>query len=200
MDRFTELCMKWHTPKVVIEGNDLSHNYAPTYNRLFEGREIKRVLEIGCGYRGLFHQDYVSGGSLFMWAELFPEASDIYGVDIRKDALVNEGRIKSWCCDQSNDEMLHGLYLILEMRTKRGFAFQRAPGIDLIVDDGSHVWADQILTARHLMPLLSPNGVYVIEDVLPRDNYDDFPFHNLVIKCSEGRSEDDRLIVMEAHN
>jgi hypothetical protein len=43
---------------------------------------------------------------------------------------------------------------------------QWAGTFSLLIDDGSHRPRDQAATFRNLWPLLAPNGVYVIEDVL----------------------------------
>ena len=183
-DRFTDLCIKYHTPKAILPTNALSHNYAPTYNRIFAGRPIRRILEIGLGYQHLFHKDYQSAGSLLLWEELFPEA-EIFGIDIRPDALRNERRIRSWQCDQSNEAQL------------RAVAAEIEGNLDLVVDDGSHDWEHQKLTARVFVPELSPTGAYLIEDVVVREDYSDFPFACQVIECSAAGTYDDRLILHE---
>ncbi len=36
---------------------------------------------------------------------------------------------------------------------------------NVVIDDGSHVTADQIFTARNILPHMAQDGVYVIEDV-----------------------------------
>ncbi len=67
--------------------------------------------------------------------------------------MINEGRIKSWVCDQSNPRALFDLMgKVPEM-------------LDVIIDDGSHVTEHQILTAKTLFPYLKRGGVYIIEDV-----------------------------------
>jgi demethylmacrocin O-methyltransferase len=68
--------------------------------------------------------------------------------------MVNEGRILSVQCDQSSEASL-----------KEAIEIVGGKPFDLIVDDGSHIPDHQILTAKMLLPLLSPDGFYVIEDV-----------------------------------
>jgi hypothetical protein len=192
MDRFTELCIKYRTPKVKLPWNSLSHDYAPHYNRILEGRTIKRILEIGCGPKGLFHPDYPAGGSLLVWAEMFPEAI-VFGFDIDPATFPVHERILCFKCDQSKaDDLLRCSSLI---------AGGSGP-LDLIVDDGSHRTKDQLLTAKILVPSLSADGVYVIEDVVPRGELTNLlPFRNTEIEC--GRTDvitDDRLIIIEARN
>src|SRR5208282_349396 len=103
----TELCklaVKWCSDKTVT----IRHDYTPYYHELLRERDIKKVLEIGIGYPELMdahNPGYKAGASLFMWQEYFPEA-EIYALDIKSDILINEGRIKSFLCDQSDEVSL----------------------------------------------------------------------------------------------
>ena len=152
----TELCklaLKYGSDKAP----DLLHSYTPVYYELFKNkRNIKKVLEIGIGYPELMRSisdHYVTGASLFMWRDFFPEAI-IYGADIKRDILIIEDRIKSFYVDQSSEESLK----ILSERVGNDF--------DLIIDDGSHTVDHQILTVKILSQCLSYSGIYIIEDVL----------------------------------
>src|SRR3990167_5400885 len=131
------------------------HSYMPTYESLFAHRHVHRLLEVGIGYEGLmtpFVPFYVHGASLKMWSEYWPNAN-IYACDIREDALVNEGRIKSWYADQSRPMDLERL--VANCGGK----------LDVVIDDGSHEYEHQIITATALLPWVMPHGgVYVIED------------------------------------
>ena len=110
------------------------HSYGRIYDQLFYGKTVRKMLEIGIGYKGLLGEKYQNGAGLRMWAEYFPEA-EIYGLDLREDALVNEGRIHSYQCDQGS---------IKSLRAAREAI---GTGFDLIVDDGSHQPEHQILSA-----------------------------------------------------
>jgi hypothetical protein len=188
-DEFTKLCDKYHTPKAKLwEG---AHDYAPHYAELIESRctfePIRKVLEIGLGTDGLFHKEYRAGHSLRLWAEAFP-AAEIYGADIAAEALIEEPRIHTMQCDQSN------LGDLLKLAKFVG------RGIDLIVDDGSHRWQDQLLTLITLGPMLSPTGLYVIEDVVSPELYTnliDAGVRCAMIECSGLPGIiDDRLVVV----
>ena len=146
-----ELAMKYHSDKLHW------HSYIPKYEELFKGMEVKRLLEIGIGYRDLmkpflpYEVEYVHGSSLKMWEEYFPEA-EIFACDIRLDTLINEGRIHSMVCDQSDPfdlGIMCGLF---------GLVYQ------VIIDDGSHQYEQQRLTARQLLRYCQPS-LYIIEDV-----------------------------------
>ena len=148
------------------------------------------MLEIGIGCpENMGHVEgygIVPGLNLFMWQEYFPEA-EIYGLDIRLDILVNEGRIKSFQCDQGSEKSL------------RAAAAKMGGGFDLVIDDGSHVPEHQVLTARTLIPLiLKPDGIYVIEDVLdPAQVVPHLPYECEIKDFNVEACWYDRLIVIQ---
>jgi hypothetical protein len=159
------------------------HSYGRIYDSLFAGAPVRRMLEIGIGCKAVMGEAYENGASLRMWAEYFPDAA-IYGLDIRPDALVNDGRIHSFQCDQGK------IASLLNARKIIGTDF------DLIVDDGSHRPEDQILSACVLWPCVTAGGRYVIEDVWNASEVSPFlPFAHDVIDLKIGRVADDRLIV-----
>jgi hypothetical protein len=110
---------------------------------MFKDRKnkVRKVLEIGIG----------TGASLRMWRDFFPRAM-IYGVDIDPKTLFNEDRIRTFLCDQSKESDLLGLLK------------ETGADIDLIIDDGSHNFDDQVFSCLTLMPLVSRGITYVIED------------------------------------
>ncbi|MCX7928841.1 MAG: hypothetical protein N2558_04130 [Patescibacteria group bacterium] len=120
------------------------HSYTEYYFDIFDKRknEIKKILEIGIG----------SGASLLMWRDYFPNA-EIFGADKLPERLINWGRIKSFLCDQSNP---------LDLKKLIEFT---GSDIDIVIDDASHIPQDQINTCLTLMPLLSKDCIYIIEDV-----------------------------------
>jgi len=132
------------------------HSYMPVYERLLAHLKPHRLLEIGVGYESLmspFVPFYVHGSSLHMWSDYWPDAH-IYACDIREDALVNEGNIKSWVADQSKPMDMERL--IANCGGK----------CDVIIDDASHQLADQQACARVLLPWVMPHGgLYIVEDV-----------------------------------
>lgn len=146
----TPLCQiarKWGTDKV------RHHEYTRVYYDLLKGKTIRRVLEIGIGCAAyMVIPNYITGASLLMWEEFFPEA-EIFGFDINPDILLNQGRIRSFFCDQSNADSLQAALA------------QTGGRFDLVVDDGSHVAEHQVLSAQILAPALTPEGLYIIEDV-----------------------------------
>lgn len=159
------------------------HSYGRIYDALFAGKTVRKMLEIGIGCKEVMGQAYENGASLRMWAEYFPEA-EIYGLDIRPEALINEGRIHSFQCDQGR---------ISSLRLARA---KVGDGFDLIVDDGSHIAEHQVLSAQVFWPAVAPDGRYVIEDVYnPAEVAPFLPFANDVVELRIQRVVDDRLIV-----
>ena len=155
MDLF-ELVEKYGTDKTLS-------GYTKTYADIFEPvkNKVTSVLEIGLGtlnpaipssFSGntQFFEHYKPGGSLRVWRDFFPEAQ-VYGIDIAKDCMFSEDRIKTFLFDSSEKEY-SDYYL-------DGLEF------DIIIDDGNHDPKYQIKTLRNLFPKLRENGLYIIEDI-----------------------------------
>jgi hypothetical protein len=125
------------------------HNYGPTYEAFFRPWKYRRLklLEIGIGGYG----DSLGGTSLLAWQAYFPFGR-ILGADIVDKSALAGGRRDILRLDQSSPEQLTAL------------AKDLGP-FDLIIDDGSHFSAHQILTFEHLFDALKEGGIYVVEDV-----------------------------------
>lgn len=90
------------------------------------------------------------GGSLEMWDKYFGKTATLYGID-------NIPQI-----DQVN-----GATLILGDQSSPIFwdnFLKTINGIDVFVDDGSHINKDQILTFTKVWPHMRDGGVYICED------------------------------------
>lgn len=121
------------------------HSYTPFYHWLLghTRNEVRSVLEIGV----------YQGGSLHMWADYFPHAW-IHGVDREICHLFKGVRITTHRASQENEEEM-----------SRALVLMGDGPFDLIIDDGDHLPEHQVKTAQILLPLLKPDGVYIIEDV-----------------------------------
>ena len=145
------------------------HNYTPKYyeaivKHLGDPATVKCVGEIGIGYIGCMchvSMQYKAGASLRMWEEFFP-AADIYGYDIKRELLVDEGRIRCHYMDQSSVNSMQEAYGVV------GGMF------DLIIDDGSHVLMHQLNTKEYTRPYLRIGGLLIIEDIRPEYFQDRF--------------------------
>lgn len=179
-----ELAKKWGTDKA-----DCYHNYAQFYEKALASRKVTRLLEIGIGSADVMThvEGYKAGASLRMWEEYFPEA-EIVGLDNNREILFDEGHIKCYWTDQAN------LIALLMTRSWIG------GGFDVIIDDGCHDPGPQIQTATAFLPLLSPGGIYVIEDVTSRNEvaaYIRILTDRKVTIEHCGKTPDDYLVVAE---
>ena len=143
------------------------HNYIPTYEQFFNDRKnsTRKLLEIGIGcleegqMAHMKQYNYVTGNSLRMWRDYFHNAT-IYGIDIFEKAMFPEGsenRIITMVADQSVATDLDRVAKAME------------ESIDIIIDDGSHVFAHQVFTFMFMEKYLSANGIYIIEDISAAD-------------------------------
>ena len=120
-------------------------HYLSIYDRhlsRYRGSAV-RMLEIGV----------FKGGSLRMWREYLGSSATIFGIDIDPgcktfDGLHAQVRIGSQDDAGFLDKVL----------TEMG-------GVDVIVDDGSHLSSHQIKSFQHLFPKLSDGGIYICEDL-----------------------------------
>jgi hypothetical protein len=120
-----------------------THNYGSFYDDLFQRLRPQALLEIGV-YRGQ---------SLQAWAAV--GVPNVIGVD--RD--VNQNR--------------SGLPVLYGTMPEDARAIARlVPTLDLIIDDGSHLYPDYVATADVLGRRLRPGGVYVIEDIQTQDSVD----------------------------
>lgn len=97
------------------------------------------------------------GASIRMWHEFFQDAT-IAGVDVVEapPALRELGpRVRFFRADQSDPDQLRAV----------AEALQESGGLDIVIDDGSHICRHQITTFQVLYPYLKPGGIYFAEDV-----------------------------------
>lgn len=129
------------------EGTDKAsrgHGYLALYEQFVAPvrHEPIRLLEIGVK----------AGASVRTWKAFFPRAS-IVGVDIDEACrALADDRIIIEIADQSKPDQLEAI------------ARRHGP-FDLIVEDGSHLWAHQIITLRTLLPFVRGGGHYIVEDL-----------------------------------
>ena len=119
------------------------HGYLAPYERHFAPlRESPvRLLEIGIG----------PGGSLPLWRDYF-ENGLVIGLDINDKSQLAGERIRVYRGDQADPDLLRRIVA-------------ESGGLDVVIDDGSHVNSDVLNSFRTLFPLLAPGGLYVIEDM-----------------------------------
>lgn len=120
-------------------------HYLSIYDRYFAAYRMRpvRMLEIGVS----------QGGSLSLWRKYFGPQAKLFGVDIdprcaKFDGLDGQVRIGS----QDDPAFLRSV--VAEMG-----------GVDIVLDDGSHVAEHQKVSFETLFPLISENGLYLCEDL-----------------------------------
>lgn len=121
------------------------HHYLEVYDRhlnRFRNTPVK-IIEIGVQ----------TGGSLQIWRKYFGRDAIIFGIDIDKEcARFDNGDAKVRIGSQNDPIFLRNV--ISEMG-----------GVDIVIDDGSHVAEHQKTSFETLFPLLSNCGVYICEDL-----------------------------------
>jgi 8-demethyl-8-alpha-L-rhamnosyltetracenomycin-C 2'-O-methyltransferase len=156
-DELTILAEKYGSDKCP----SILHTYTPEYNKIFNDirTTTKSLLEIGIGnfnlMSGIVGETYKPGASLRMWRDYFPNAN-IYSCDIVEEVVFQDERIHTWVANQRQPASLENLVTkIKEMGTAT---------IDIIIDDGSHLTLDQVVSFITLWKYVSPGGIYIIED------------------------------------
>ena len=157
-----------------------AHTYIDEYEYLLkEYRNNSTVLEIGIAY----------GHSCEMWCDYFTN-SIIVGVDITNHGIdVNNVRYIPIFTDASSPNVLPHISQYI---------------FDVIIDDGSHRIEDQLNSYNILKDKLSPNGIYIIEDVADLDlvkhefeSIDDSKTISIIDNRNKKGRYDDVLIVIK---
>ena len=193
----------------------IRHSYSPEYYTLLKEykSQFTDILEIGVGndcqlrYSDKFAKiqissdsidwvfEYIPGASLRAWRDFFTDAN-VYGIDIDKNVLFEEERIKCFYADQSKEEELENTIRDIEKYTNN-----KNQKFDLIVDDGSHIISHMILSFKILSKYMRTNGIYIIEDI-KREDIDIFKNIELsvgieIIKVYEGKDSQDGFIAYQ---
>ena len=121
------------------------HQYIPIYDRYFSKYRNGpvRFLEIGVQ----------NGGSLQMWRKYFGPDARIGGIDIDPKCIELDGQVGMVRIGSQEDpEFLRSVV-------------EELGGVDIVLDDGSHLMPHMRASLRILFPLLSDGGLYMVEDV-----------------------------------
>jgi hypothetical protein len=147
-----ELATKYGTDK-----GPEDHMYTDRYSLYLEQyRDIEfNLLEIGV----------FNGASIKMWKEYFPKAN-IVALDIDPQCKqYEEDRISIHIGDQTDVKFLQNVV-------------NQYGHFEIILDDGGHSWKQQIVSFETLFPLLTPGGLYFVEDMhtsyRPQSIWDDY--------------------------
>ncbi len=182
MDTLAQI-YKRHSGGTKFNDRDSVHSYIEVYEDLFAPYRSKavRVLEIG-----LF-----DGHSLRMWEEYF-SLSEVHGVDISDQPLGMK---------DLRPMIAEGTHNISIFNATDHNQFEKRFPIEMfqvIIDDASHTFADQIAIYENCKDHL--NGIYVIEDVqeidVTRNAFERLGFRIIDRRGIKGRY-DDVLAVLE---
>ena len=122
-----------------------SDTYFQTYEEIFNkyvGKEITFV-EVGV----------MHGGSLFMWREYFGKKVRIIGIDLHSNARELEK---------------YGFEIYIGSQSDKNFwknFFSKVGKVDILLDDGGHGNAQQIVTLSEAVHNINDDGIIVVEDV-----------------------------------
>lgn len=125
------------------------HSYIEVYERILSGYRTtaKEILEIGL----------MSGESLRMWSEYF--TGNVRGIDCDMKPhggladlteAVNDG-LNINIGDASDPDTVRELYSRISF--------------DVVIEDANHDIEQQVKIYQNIRPLMSPGGLYIIEDV-----------------------------------
>jgi hypothetical protein len=107
------------------------------------GRRPLRFLEIGVSH----------GGSLEVWRRYFGPDALIVGIDIDERCAALDGQAARVRIGSQDDPAF-----LRDVVEEMG-------GIDIVLDDGSHVARHQRASFEVLFPLLETGGIYAVEDL-----------------------------------
>jgi hypothetical protein len=131
-----------HEGRLVHKWDHYLRMYDRHFSR-FRGTAFK-LLEIGISH----------GGSLEIWRKYFGPDATIFGIDVNEACrkIDDPPSINVRIGSQADPDFLKSI--VAEMG-----------GVDVVIDDGSHRVTHQRASFKFLFPRISPNGIYLIEDL-----------------------------------
>lgn len=140
MDSYSKIFQE-HQGKIT----DKWSSYLYFYDSCLSNLTPNKILEIGVQ----------NGGSLEVWATLYPNADLIVGIDI-------DEKCGSLVFEKPQISVIVGDIKSAETKNKVNGLTNY---FDLIIDDGSHTSSDIIAALINYLPLLTPGGKFIIEDL-----------------------------------
>jgi hypothetical protein len=132
----------------------VQHGYLGIYHNFFISRRLEPLNFVELGV--------YAGGSMMMWRDFFC-AANILGVDIRFDSRMisffenTRHKIHFLQCDSASPH--------LPPYVNNHFRLSGREGIDILIDDASHLQYDMMTSLANFYPSMNSGGIYVIEDM-----------------------------------
>lgn len=166
LNNSSELCelgKKYDTDKSSQRNNVTNarhcHPYTLFYDSLFKNykNEHLKIAELGI----------LDGASLLMWREYFAN-SEIYGFEYN-DSLIQKFK-QNYDCDRIYLENINitEQHSIINTFSNLNMLF------DVIIDDTTHQFEDQIRIIENTHQYLKPGGILIIEDIFKSYNENDY--------------------------
>jgi SAM-dependent methyltransferase len=146
------------SPYTVGAVSNLKHPYTPVYDFLFSSL---RHREINVGEVGI-----EKNASMRCWRDYFSKAR-LWGWEYHLDKIS-----AALADDLENTE-----YLFMDVRDEESIQEQFAKAgvlFDIIIEDSTHVFEDQIRVTKQVHKFLAPGGFFVIEDVFRQRSLADY--------------------------
>lgn len=167
----TELCdlgVKYPTdksPYSVGSSSGHRHPYTAVYDLLFAPLRYKDINfgEIGIEYNK----------SMICWRNYFTKAK-LWGWEYYQE------KIDSALRDELEDTTYINMNVNLEESIQKGFD-QSGVKFDIIIDDSTHSFEDQIRISKIVHEYLKPGGYFIIEDIF-RNRWED-DYHQQIGEC-----------------
>tara|TARA_R100001510_G_C7567560_1_gene145265 strand:+ start:54 stop:659 length:606 start_codon:yes stop_codon:yes gene_type:complete len=102
-----------------------------------------------------------NGESMKLWSDYFVNADNIVGVDIFTRASQKEVEKNL----EGFDVKLHKFNSHKDIDKFTKFSKKYTKGFDIVIDDGSHWFDNQINTYKNFSKMMNQGGVYIIEDI-----------------------------------
>jgi predicted O-methyltransferase YrrM len=158
-----ELGKKYDTDKSSQRNNVTNHRhchpYTLFYDGLFKNKKLEslKIAELGI----------LDGGSLLMWKDYFTNA-ELYGFEYNTN-LINNFK------QNFNNDRIALANIDVTNRDSISNAFHQVNELyDIIIEDTTHQFEDQIRVIENTYQYLKPGGVMIIEDIFKRYNENDY--------------------------
>lgn len=148
---------KYDTDKSSQRYNVTDHRHCHPYTLFYDGLfKHKKNEQLNIAELGI-----LDGGSLLMWREYFAN-SNIYGFEYN-DVLINNFKYT-----YDNDRInLYNINVKEKESIKTAFSNLNL-SYDIIIEDTTHLFEDQIRVIENVYEYLKPGGVLIIEDIFKK--------------------------------